>query len=328
MSVAVGIRNFGAKLKVSAVNLYRAVPRDRKTFMSLHRQKVGFIKEAGIRQVAREWLRTAINLIIAGRASYSKEVKKTFISAPPWDITDIYRSYPFFKYIPDTLAMEIARYFPPNYQPLTLVDKKYGYTCYQLPINEDNREKVEAARTLVAGSLLKYGYEGWSNEIDRRNDPHAFYFIVEDDQGEIVATSRMIHRITDNTIPLEQGLKEDGTSYSLHEETRNVVDINSFYNKKGHTRALFPLFAAMGRHAWLTGAQRVYCMLDEDNEYITKLYLKARFKFSEQFSEKIYFQTFGRTSEREFQPTFWTIMEMRRFWIFFHGLRANKYKAV
>jgi len=69
-------------------------------------------------------------------------------------------------------------------------------------------------------------------------------------------------------------------------------------------------------------------MLDEENEVTKRMYLKVGFKFSSRYKDKIYFPTFGRLSEREFQPTFWTIMEMRRFWIFFHGLRANKYKAV
>lgn len=325
MSFVSGIKNFGLRLKASAVNLYKAIPRDRKTLVALHKQKINVIKEAGVKHIFQEGFRTALNLLGAGKVSSPGETK----SPPRWGIEDIYRSYPFFKYIPDTLAIEIAKYLPPNWLPITLLDQENGYTCHQLPISEANREKVENARRLVARSLSTYGYEGWSDEIDRQNDLHAFYFIVEDSKGEIVAASRIIHRCPDNTIPLEQGLKKDGSQYSLEGDKRNIIDVNSFYNKKGHTKALFVLFAALGRYAWLTGSQKAFCLLDENNKYITKLYQKAEFKFSKRFSQKIYYPTFGRrTTEGEFQPTFWTIMEMNQFGILIHSWKANKFKFV
>ena len=318
--------SLGLSLKTSFVNLYQAVPQDRATLKSLHLQKMTLLKNSGVSQFLQEGVRTAINLIYS-TAIFPFTSPKGLSFMGYKDMVQVHRSFPILKYLPDTLAAELANYLPPIYAPIKLVDKKNGYTCYQLTINEVNRDKVEQARALVAKSEVNFGYEGWSDEIDRGYDYHAFYFIVEDREGQIVATSRLVRRIAGGRAPLEDGLKADGTQYSLEGDKLSIIDINSFYNKKGQVKALFPLFAAMGRYAWLTGAQKAFCMLDEKNKYIVNLYTRAKFRFSDRFSEKIYYPTFGKEEDGKFQPTFWKIMEMNQLYILLHSLRASKFQS-
>ena len=205
---------------------------------------------------------------------------------------------------------------------------KNGYVCFQLPIDKANKKKAELTRALVAGTLKKYGYKGWSNKIDRGNDANAFYFVVENKEGEIVAATRMIRRIPGSRLPLEQGVKADGSSYSVEGLNERIADINSFYHKKGHGRALILLYAAMARYCVYTGVSKAFCMLDIENQKIKKLYFQAGFKYSERFDEKIYFPTFGRVGKKGLEPTGWTILEMNQTNILKFALLSLKYRFV
>lgn len=318
------------KLRTSAVNLYRAIPRDRKTLAAIHRQKVREIRKAGISGLAYDFARNFISLVDFGRYCLLSRTGSSAFSPFSWNLEDVHASYPLSKYVPDALAMEMARYIPPIRTPFTLADRKRGYTCYQLPIVPENREKVEQARALVATALQKYGYEGWSNDIDRFYDAHAFYFVAEDSNGRIVATSRLVNRVGGNTIPLEDGVRPDGSHYSLDADLDKggIADVNSFYFASGHARALMPLFAVMARYGTLAGVRRSYCMLDIRNEKIRQIYLRAGYRFSKRFADPIYYPTFGGTDEGGFHPTKWTIMEMGKLRILVHAVNSFRYRLV
>ena len=211
----------------------------------------------------------------------------------------------------------IASYVHTARFPIVLKDVKRGYTCRQISVS-DHRDKYERARELVAQAQVKYGYVGWSNEIDRTYDPYATFFIVEDQAGEIVATTRLVHR-RDSLVALERGFKRDGSQYSLAEENCLVADLNSFYFKKGHQDSLMLLFTTMSRYGILAGIKRAFCMLDKDNKFIERLYLGAGFRFSRRFQDPIAFPTYHKKIDREagpekdnLQPAYWTIMEMEK----------------
>lgn len=262
--------------------------------------------------------RTALNLFAGVSSRKSKEVPR---------YAEVQQAYPLLPQNPGPISLKIASWLPIVITPIGLEDRKHSFFCRQIPITPENMDVVEAARRIVAGSLSKYGYEGWSNEIDRKNDRHASYFIVYDRKKNIVATSRMIHRREDNTLPLEQGIRPDGTHYSLEGIPEIMIDVNSFYFKRETVNipALFLLYATMARYATLSGVNRAFCMLDPNNSFIKKLYLKAGFRFSERFTEPIYFPTFGRTVDGKFEPTYWRIMEMGPYRIMFYASLAFKY---
>jgi hypothetical protein len=322
MTISGSLRKIGGSL----ATLYRAVPRDFKSLAALHRQKAALVKEAGVHGLLYDLARNTISLIDFTRhVIFSRGPKPAVFSPYTWNIEDVRTSYPLSKYLPDTLALEIAKYIPPMTIPLTLVDKKHSYTCYQVAITPENQGKTEKARQLVAEALTRYGYEGWSDEIDHSYDRTSFYFIVEDKAGEIVATTRLINRVPGMVVPLEVGDRPDGAHYSLEHETKKIADINSFFYKRGEARALIPLFSALARYGALTGVDRAYCMLDINNEKIKQMYLRAGFRFSPRYTEPISFPTFGKTTPDGFVPTPWTIMAMGRPAILKMALNSLRY---
>ncbi len=214
---------------------------------------------------------------------------------------------------------DIARGRRASY-PLRMLDVKNGYACTKHSVGRAT-EKVEKARALVAGALRDYGYVGWSNEIDRQYDKASWVFVVEK-EGEISATCRMTMSNSHNRIPFENGIRPDGTSYNLQGSGQKIADINSFYYAKGHSKALFLLFAVMARFGALVGVQKAFCMLDKENPRIKAIYLRAGFRFSETFNKPIYFPTFGKIVAGRFDPTRWAIMEMNVPYILLHAANA------
>jgi len=306
------------QIRGSFSRLYQAVPRDRQTLKSLHQDKVGQLKQAGLKKVAQNLGRTMINLILSQPSKHGS----------PVDVVDLYRSYPFFRYMPDSLAREIGRYLSPPTLPLVLRDNKNQYTCYQLAVNEANHEKIEQAREQVITAMERYGYKGFDRGIDCGYDCEASIFVVENPQGEIVATARMVSRTKESSIPLEDGLRPDGSHHSINGLWDNVLEINSFAYGRGMAKALPLLFSMLGKYAWLGGAARVFCLLDEENKKTSYLYTRAGFSPSAVFLDKISFSTFGRDRERGFEPTTWRIMEMFPGRIMLHGLNSLKFKAL
>ncbi|MFC1568238.1 polysaccharide biosynthesis protein [Candidatus Margulisiibacteriota bacterium] len=115
------IRGFTTQVARSARNLYRAIPRDRQTLAQVHRQKVGRLKEAGIKQVMRDGAKTAVGLLSAARDLATLVLPQMRKPKPgsfaffvhPRDIHDIYTPFPSFKYLPDSWVMEFSKYLPP-----------------------------------------------------------------------------------------------------------------------------------------------------------------------------------------------------------------------
>jgi len=306
---------FISQIRQSSSSLFRAVPRDRQALLSLHKQKTALLREAGVKRIFYDSCRTAINLVMSinSRSTGSSETLEKL---------DAYLAYPFFKYMPDTLAQEICRYLPPLTLPLTLVDRKNGYICYQLPINDQTMAEIEGARSFVSASLGNYGYVGWSDEIDRSHDQFSTYFIVKNVKGDIVATARITHKTNNNKLPIELGQLVGGSQYSFDEEKGEVIEINSFAYRKGSRRALLSLFPILGRYASLKGVNRIFCLLDESNERTSALYSAVGFKQLPQYGEKIHFPGYGCEVEGVLHPTCWTILALEPVNFIKHGLKA------
>jgi len=307
---------FLSQVRGSALRLYHAVPRDRQTLKSLHQDKVGLIKQAGLKKVFQSFGRTMVNLVLSQPAR----------GASSLDEADLYRSYPFFRYLPDSLAREIGRYLSPPTLPLALRDSKNQYTCYQLTMNEANQEKIEQARRMFASAIEKHNYVGWADDIDKSFDPYSSYYVVENREGIIIAAARVIQKTSDNFLPFETGFTRNNSQYK-HKlpDGLNTMEITSFCYEKGHGKSMRSLFPALARHASLTGVERIFCLLDDENIKTKELYLKVGFKASSMYNEKIFFPTFGRLIDGRLSPTFWTIMEMGQLHFSLISLRSLNY---
>lgn len=286
--------------------------------------KLTLVRRAGLFRLGDESVRTLVNLVNARNNPALQQAPHP---------TEIERPYPFLKYLPQVLIEQLGKSFPATDLQLTLIDTKHGLICSQMPVTAPNGEKIERARQRVVAASKDYGYEGFSEEIDRSYDPNSVYFIVENRHGEVVAAARMSRKTADNRMPLEDGLKLDGSRYCLPGKEERVGEINSFFYKRrqagGTRRAVLELlFAALGRYSWLMGFEHVYCLADADHQKTQDLYLKAGFKFSQQFAERIYFPEFGRSKNNAIEPTQWTVMEMSRTMIIFHALKGINYLSI
>lgn len=310
----------------SLKNLYRAIPKTRMGIRVYGQEKAELMRAAGAQRLASDGIRTVVNMIDRGVSAVVNRGKAA--EARPYQDEDVFSSYPIFMYFSEKLAQEISKYLPPVVAPIILKDDKNGFTCYQLKYEEDP-VKYDAARKLVEITLGEYGYVGWSTAIDRSYDKHSYYFIVENDAGDIIATSRMVIKDEQNRIAFENGTRPDGTQYHLKfSEEGVVIDINSFYNRKKNRMALFALFATMGKYAWLIRTQLAFCLCDKNNKYISTLYQKAGFRFSKRFDKPIYFPTFGEIKDGKFAPTQWSVLEMGPMTLFKHYLATFKFRFI
>lgn len=286
--------------------------------------RIGLAQQAGILRLGDEGVRTALNLLAARKSDLLEH-------APP--ASEIERPYPLTKYLPSILGEELSRLFPPPVLQLMLIDTDHGLSCSQMPVTKPNLGKIERARQRVIEASKFYGYRGFSEEIDRHYDPSSAYFIVENRHGEIVAAARMTRKTVNIRMPMEDGFKADGTHYSLTGKEELVAEINSFFYLRRQPRemrqvVLEILFASLGRYAWLMGFEQVFCLADAGNQKTQGLYLKAGFKISDRFKDKISFSSFGSNKDENFEPTQWTILVMSRAMAIWHALRGINYLSI
>ncbi|MFA6431582.1 MAG: hypothetical protein WCV91_04305 [Candidatus Margulisiibacteriota bacterium] len=103
-------------------NLYRALPRDLETVRSFFRKDFALLKEAGAKKVIKEIFKTFgsfCSAIVDFISLWTPRLSKTAVPGRfgflvhPRDINDLYRPFPFFRYLPESLVMEIVKYLPP-----------------------------------------------------------------------------------------------------------------------------------------------------------------------------------------------------------------------
>ncbi len=199
-------------------------------------------------------------------------------------------------------------------ETLLLETKDSRFKCYQADGKSEDRRILEEFKAFVKRKNEKFGYVGFSMEIDNRFDADSQYFYTRNESGLIVVTSRVTVRRPDNIIPFEMGFKPDGTKYIVNEPC-NVGDVNSFgasWNYLGESfEALFLLYVCLANFVIGKGMEKVFCLLDLDNPQIVQTYTGAGFELSEKYKEPIYFPSYGKLDENNnLVPTKWRIMEM------------------
>ena len=231
------------------------------------------------------------NIVGAGIRSVVNLVVNTYDKSPisTMDNGRLAVSYPLVRYISEPLTTELSRGLPVSGLPFTLIDRKNGLVCRQIFPTRGNSEMIETARRFLIDAMVKYGYEGFSEDIDRTYDSKAAFFVVTDKDNNLIATARMVSRVEGENLPFEDGRRPDGSNYSTTTDHFRWSEINSFAYKKGQAKALPVLFAALGRYAWLSGITRVACLLDKNNNKTASLYSRAGFCLSNDLPMKYIF---------------------------------------
>ena len=323
MAIITKAVNLGHRLAASADKLGRAMPHSRNDLSDFIREKIDLAIQSRALELPYEAARTAASLLDSGKVVLT--ASEGWQYRPVESLADLHQAYPLLRFMPETLVREIGDYLPPAALSFKLFDQRNGYTCYQLPITPKNIDRIEQARSLVIKAMEKRGYKGFALDIDRKYDPNSSYFVVENLDSEIVAAGRMTFKSASRNMPVEDGLKEDGARYDLQGQAGKISEINSFYCKRSDRRSLFVLYAAFGRFAYINNFNKVICLVDERNERLHWLYSKAGFKYSEQYSDRISFPTFGQIKFDQFRPTSWRVMEMNRYMVMLHALRSLQY---
>jgi hypothetical protein len=210
----------------------------------------------------------------------------------------------------------------PKTDLLVLKDNEHNLTCRQAPIDSDHAALIIRLKQFVINGFTKQGYEGFSPEIDSYFDPYSNYFYVENQAGKLLAVLRITEKTDRNELPLEQGLKNDGSRYRLDEQVK-IADANSFVFHS--PRALPVLFAAIAKFAVSRGIDKGFLLLDDGSARFKQIYLGGGFAQSKKYTAPIYFPTFGRTVGGRFQPTYWSILELDQASIQRHSLAAQNY---
>jgi hypothetical protein len=189
-----------------------------------------------------------------------------------------------------------------------LYDQGNGLTCHQVPVNSTTEDLVESVRDMFIASVNKFGYVGFSREIDDVFHRRSTYVYITE-ATKIVMTCRVTARPLGAIVPLEMGVREDGGSYHLTVGER-TVDMNTYTYVSGYYEHAMPLLAAgLGHYSKACGARRAYCLYDVVNERIKRAYFSIGFVPSNRFPEPIHFPTFCRQKDGRLEPVRWRVME-------------------
>ena len=188
-----------------------------------------------------------------------------------------------------------------------LTFKYKSFVCKSLR-GDGDQSCVEGLRSYVKSMYIKSGYNGFSDDYDRRFDPDSVYFYVTDN-SDIRAVQRVIHKTPNNLLPLENATVYDAPEnmrYSINEP--NVAEITSFVFNGPHVVDL--LFSSVAYYGKLNKIRKAFALLDVESKKLKKIYCKIGWQESEEFPSLIYFPDYGKNVNGRFAPTLWKIMEL------------------
>ncbi|NKB64331.1 MAG: hypothetical protein GKR95_20185 [Gammaproteobacteria bacterium] len=181
-----------------------------------------------------------------------------------------------------------------------------GYRGYVMPVNGETNQLAVHIRELHKNRLSNAGYQGYDNRID--DEYHKvghYYFVIKG--GTVVLTSRMNDRSQSRRFPFEMGVMDDGCQYVFNEGVP-AVDINTYSLVPKHRKKGMPLLlASLGKYAHQMGAKKAFCLVDEANAVVQRIYHDAGFVYSRSYPKPIAFSTF--TMKENNKPVRWKIME-------------------
>jgi len=181
------------------------------------------------------------------------------------------------------------------------------YSSYIMPVDESTLDIANAVRNCHIEHLANAGYQGYDVSIDEACHLSGWYFFVCKG-GVVVQTSRVNFRSESLRFPFECGLTDAGEQYQYDSDDL-AADINTYSVDMRSLRRASPLLLnSLGDFLRLHRVKRLYCLVDQRNQVIRRIYLRAGFFESQDFAAPIHFESF--TSSVDALPTRWDIMEM------------------
>lgn len=187
-----------------------------------------------------------------------------------------------------------------------LVTEFDGYACYKIPVNDETFALASYLRGLHKDRLHNAGYEGYSEEIDKKYHEGGIYFYVE--INNVVATTLRVNKRSDELVfPFEAGTTEHGKQYEYMCDDL-AMDMNTYcLDKRYYKKATPLLFASAAEYVLSEGAKKVFGLYDVKNSATKKIYGKLGFVDSKQFPNPIAFDTFVHADTKK--PVQWGILE-------------------
>ena len=195
---------------------------------------------------------------------------------------------------------------------------KGEYSTYIMPVGIANLAIAQAVRSVHIRHLHNAGYRGYDELIDDACHRSGVYFFVCKD-SRVVLTSRINFRST-QVFPFEMGVTDNAEQYR-YLPAEHAADINTYSVDIRHIRRSSPLLlTSLGRFLRKEQVTRLFCLVDQNNSVIRRIYDMAGFRESPEFNQPIHFDSFVHSSDH--QPTRWQILEMAETEISSLGERA------
>jgi len=203
-----------------------------------------------------------------------------------------------------------------------IINKTTMHKVSLIPINHRHRLELEEIKKYIYDGFTKFGYKGFSIDIDNSYDPLSIYFCIRDKNSKIVAATRITIKLNGKKIACEYGIRNNGKCYTFKTSER-IAEMNSFVFSS--YRALPLLFATLGKFSYQNNITRGYCLMDVESQRFQEIYKFSGWKESEQYNDTVLFPTFGKITEEQFIPTQWRIMEIDKEKIYKYSLIFNNY---
>lgn len=187
-----------------------------------------------------------------------------------------------------------------------LVKKIGPFSSYRMPVDASNIAIADQVREMHIQHLYNAGYRGYDKAIDQACHQSGVYLFVCRD-SRIVLTTRVNYRST-QLFPFEMGLTDTGEQYQYNSPDL-AADINTYSVDLRYIRRSSALMlASLGELLREQGVVRLFCLADQNNLVIRRMYDMTGFHASKDYTQPIHFESF--VNEVDGLPTRWCILEM------------------
>jgi hypothetical protein len=187
------------------------------------------------------------------------------------------------------------------------IDENNGYICYTVSI-QDDLDKIEELRNFVKGIYKNNQYEGFSDFVDIYFDLNSIYFFVENSEGVLLSTQRVVFKTINSLLPCEMAIidKEPKRRYVIEE--LDVAELTSFtFNDFKSTNLLI---TSIIHYLEKNKIRKGYALLDKNSKSIYKVYKQVGWKNSKVYNDQVYFCSYGKKLNNSFFPTLWQLLEI------------------
>ena len=126
------------------------------------------------------------------------------------------------------------------------------------------------------------------------------------DYQDFSCVLRITKKKSGRLLPIEKGLKKDGSSYRIEDQCATIAELNNF--AVSDKRSLYTVWKLLLSIINKENIDKLYCLVDPENRFTNSFYSDLGFKNSEQYNELIIFPTYGKVINNVFIPSKWKIL--------------------